>query len=64
VLHTADPPVMHRDVKGSNVFLDKDRHVLLADFDLATEEPTANDSCGTPGYMVRPSERFICRRLQ
>lgn len=51
VLHTADPPVMHRDIKGANVFLDKDRHVLLADFDLATEEPTATDACGTPGYM-------------
>eukprot|EP00667_Euglena_gracilis_P002871 EG_transcript_2876 len=51
VLHTSKPPVMHRDVKGSNVFLDKDFHVLLADFDLATEEPTASDTCGTPGYM-------------
>eukprot|EP00667_Euglena_gracilis_P004916 EG_transcript_4944 len=51
VLHTATPPVIHRDIKGCNVFLDKDRHVLMADFDLATTAP-AKGMCGTPGYMA------------
>eukprot|EP00668_Euglena_longa_P006478 GGOE01007713.1.p1 GENE.GGOE01007713.1~~GGOE01007713.1.p1 ORF type:complete len:803 (-),score=177.88 GGOE01007713.1:428-2815(-) len=50
-LHTSRPPIVHRDVKGSNVFLDGELHVLLADFDLATPAPVKG-MCGTPGYMA------------
>lgn len=51
-LHSGDPPVMHRDVKGSNVLLDAQQHAKLADFDLATAEPFDTYVCGTPGYMA------------
>ena len=51
-LHTHNPPLMHRDIKGANVFLDKDLHVKLADFDLVKEDARADQLCGTPGYMV------------
>ena len=51
VLHTRTPPMMHRDIKGANVFLDKDLHVKLADFDLVLDAPTSDQLCGTPGYM-------------
>lgn len=31
-LHTRDPPVVHRDIKGSNILLGLDRKAKLADF--------------------------------
>eukprot|EP00667_Euglena_gracilis_P003845 EG_transcript_3857 len=51
-LHGRPQPVMHRDLKGANVFLDRHLHAKLADFDLATQQPSSRDMCGTPGYMA------------
>ena len=44
--------IMHRDLKGANVLLTKNCDVKLADFDLATSEPSSTDTCGTPGFMA------------
>eukprot|EP01012_Entosiphon_sulcatum_P058104 TRINITY_DN8205_c0_g1_i1.p1 TRINITY_DN8205_c0_g1~~TRINITY_DN8205_c0_g1_i1.p1 ORF type:complete len:719 (-),score=158.46 TRINITY_DN8205_c0_g1_i1:95-2251(-) len=51
-LHQSQPPIMHRDLKGANLFLDKDLHIKLADFDLATDQPTSTLIGGTPGYCA------------
>lgn len=54
-LHTTRPPILHRDLKGSNVFLTSDNTVKIADFDFALElEPgkKVSGACGTPGFMA------------
>eukprot|EP00668_Euglena_longa_P031286 GGOE01040461.1.p1 GENE.GGOE01040461.1~~GGOE01040461.1.p1 ORF type:complete len:1755 (+),score=332.90 GGOE01040461.1:616-5265(+) len=53
-LHTTKPPILHRDLKGSNVFLTSDHTVKIADFDFAVElcEGRTKGSCGTPGFMA------------
>eukprot|EP00253_Pinus_taeda_P032949 PITA_32949 len=55
-LHSLEPPLFHRDVKSSNILLDEDFNVKIADFGLcrlmpddATHVTTAPQ--GTPGYI-------------
>eukprot|EP00669_Euglena_mutabilis_P000852 TRINITY_DN11099_c0_g1_i1.p2 TRINITY_DN11099_c0_g1~~TRINITY_DN11099_c0_g1_i1.p2 ORF type:complete len:285 (+),score=99.72 TRINITY_DN11099_c0_g1_i1:148-1002(+) len=55
-LHSCDPPLIHRDLKGQNVFLTKSGTAKVADFDFVAkaEPPTysVRGICGTPGFMA------------
>ncbi|XAR56673.1 Non-specific serine/threonine protein kinase [Bertholletia excelsa] len=55
---TTDPPVIYRDLKASNILLDKDFHAKLSDFGLAKVGPTGDMDhvctrvMGTYGYCA------------
>jgi hypothetical protein len=49
-LHRHVPPVVHGDVKPSNVVRQPDGQVVLVDFDIAGTQPTGR--MGTPGYVA------------
>uniref|UniRef100_A0A7N0UZZ3 Protein kinase domain-containing protein n=1 Tax=Kalanchoe fedtschenkoi TaxID=63787 RepID=A0A7N0UZZ3_KALFE len=52
--HGAVPPVLHRDVKSSNILLDQSMRARVADFGLSKEEiinPGASSVRGTFGYL-------------
>ena len=55
---TANPPVIYRDLKSSNVLLDSDYRAKLSDFGLARNGPTGDKShvstrvVGTRGYAA------------
>eukprot|EP00668_Euglena_longa_P017604 GGOE01022026.1.p1 GENE.GGOE01022026.1~~GGOE01022026.1.p1 ORF type:complete len:877 (-),score=230.93 GGOE01022026.1:278-2908(-) len=55
-LHTSNPPMLHRDLKGANVFLTKGQTAKLADFDMLVDlgppRYSASGICGTPGFMA------------
>jgi serine/threonine protein kinase len=57
-LHAIEPPVVHRDVKTTNILLDADYHVKVADFGLSRLFPldvthVSTAPQGTPGYVRR-----------
>ena len=58
-LHSQSPPVIYRDIKPSNIMIDKDGRVMLIDFGIArvlTDRDIKKTTVGTPGYA--PLEQY------
>ena len=53
-LHTQDPPILHRDIKGANILVDLDCHVKLSDFGCSkrSAETMAHTVKGTIHWMA------------
>lgn len=61
--YKANPPVIYRDLKASNILLEKDFHAKLSDFGLAKLGPTGDKThvstrvMGTYGYCAPEYQR-------
>ncbi|XVF89257.1 hypothetical protein PTKIN_Ptkin19aG0115800 [Pterospermum kingtungense] len=61
--HGCSPPIIHRDVKASTVYLDYNLEPRLSDFGLAKIFGTGLDdelACGTPGYVPPEFSQHQC----
>ncbi len=54
--------IYHRDLKPQNILVNEDgTQLFIADFGLASEDPSYVNPCGTPGYMP-PGELCVLDR--
>ena len=56
-LQAADPPILHRDIKGDNILIAKDGRPMITDFGLAREHRAGWEAdfvlfCGNRSHMV------------
>lgn len=61
-LHTRNPPIIHRDIKGQNVLLEDESNIKLTDFGLSKilhEHTNARSSLGTYKWMAPEVIRVI-----
>ena len=57
-----DGLVGHRDLKPTNIMLDKNKELVLVDFGIGREFTDLKGSCGTPGFNA--PEHFFCRQTR
>ncbi|KAF5373016.1 hypothetical protein D9758_001463 [Tetrapyrgos nigripes] len=62
-LHGLDPPVIHGDIKGSNVLISDDLHCRLADFGLSMIETQTQSHSITSSANNRGSIRWLAPEL-
>ncbi|THU92128.1 kinase-like protein, partial [Dendrothele bispora CBS 962.96] len=62
-LHGLDPPIVHGDIKGSNVLISDDFHCCLADFGLSVIETQTQSNNNSSSAHIRGSIRWLAPEL-